>query len=251
MKSSGFCRIMVKVNCICFVVALFVRGAVSRAQDTTEFPTYVSANYLETGSARDYPYATTNDYRTMYGGSTKPYIDYRSPYDDYTAYDENLELDIYEEYDDYNDISTPKVAVQEINPDTGVSNVPEMPWVYIIVPVVQIDVYYVDDEKKSPEDMEIQLPIETFFFELGNFGMGHVDLLDFGLSELDFAQDSFDDYFQYDDYPTMGHYPNSNIYDTADQLSDWATLDYPGIDHEPYWLDWIFMMPPAEMNPIV
>uniref|UniRef100_A0A1B6JPA8 Uncharacterized protein n=1 Tax=Homalodisca liturata TaxID=320908 RepID=A0A1B6JPA8_9HEMI len=233
MKSSGFCRTMVKVNCICFVVALFIQGAVSRAQDTTEFPTYVSANYLEAGSARDYPYATTNDYRTMYGGSTKPYIDYRSHYDDYTAEydDETFDVNIYEEYEDYNDISTPKVAVQEINPDTGVSNVPElqMPWVYIIVPVVQIDVYYVDDEKKSPEDMEIQQPVQTIYVELDNFDMAHVDLADCVISEIHYP--NFADYVYGTDYPG-GYYPNANIYHTADDLDVWSILDNSGIDHD-------------------
>uniref|UniRef100_A0A1B6FBK3 Uncharacterized protein n=1 Tax=Cuerna arida TaxID=1464854 RepID=A0A1B6FBK3_9HEMI len=269
MKFSGFSRIMVKVNCICFVVALFVRGTVSRGQETTELPNYVPGGSLETGSARGYPSSAYGDYGTLYGGGytkqykdyTAVYGDYLSPYGDYGdigyddgTYDENS----YEQYDDivgdifaYGDRNNPKDAVQQMNAETDISDVHEMPWVYIIVPVVQIDVFYVDDEKKALEDLEIQLPIETFFFELGNFGMGHLDLLDFELSEMSFAQDSYTDYLQYDDYPTMGHYPNSDLYETADQLNDWSTLDYPGIDHEPYWIDWIFMMPPEEMNPIV
>uniref|UniRef100_A0A1B6LP34 Uncharacterized protein n=1 Tax=Graphocephala atropunctata TaxID=36148 RepID=A0A1B6LP34_9HEMI len=266
---------MVTVNYICFVIALFIRGAVSRAQETVEPPRAsdygVFGNYYDYGSgsygAYDYgkqygDYVKQyRDYVSQYGDYAPVYGDYGAAYNDYGTYDQNdHQFEDYGYYDDedgddlgehfsFGDRNNPLDTIVQINQESplGIGN--EIPWVYIIVPVVQVDVFFVGDEQKTLEDMEIQFPIETFLFELGNFGLGHLDLGDFGLGEMGFMPDYAlpADYLQYDDYPTMGHYPDVNLYNTADELNDWTTLDYPGIDHDSFWVDWIFMLPPDDI----
>lgn len=76
---------------------------------------------------------------------------------------------------------------------------------------------------------QIQFPIETFFFELGDFGMGHFDLGDFGLGDFDLGDFGVNDfrhagdygpvedyglaatYGEYNDYPVYGHYQGAKV----------------------------------------
>lgn len=76
---------------------------------------------------------------------------------------------------------------------------------------------------------QIQFPIETFFFELGDFGMGHFDLGDFGLGDFDLGDFGVNDfrhagdygpvedyglaatYGEYNDYPLYGHYQGAKV----------------------------------------
>lgn len=110
-----------------------------------------------------------------------------------------------------------------------------------------------------------QLPIETFLFELGDFGLSNFELGDFGLGDLEQFFGNYGsigyDYpatydYAYEDYPIYGHYPSGSkpqMFDSAEQLDDIATLDYPAVDYQPLWVDWIFMVPPdgADHAPVV
>ncbi|XP_054264425.1 uncharacterized protein LOC128987549 isoform X2 [Macrosteles quadrilineatus] len=266
---------MVTVTCL-LVFPFLVHGAFARAQDPI-VPEVVTDYYnaYDYGPATnavypDYYYPTTDYVKpsVAYGDYAKSYYtdyysqytdfayndyDYYQYYDEYGAYDDEY-LHEYGDYFGFGDRNNPLETALGVYDQAAAPS--ELPWVYIIVPVLQVDLYYVDDEQKGIENIDFE-PIETFLFELGDFGLGHFELGDFGLGELDFGNldypaPSYD--YAYEDYPIYGHYPYGSkpqMFDTADELDDVATLDYPAVDYQPLWVDWIFMVPPENAEPVV